>query len=178
MFCTKCGKQTDKGDKFCPVCGEKLTKGQVDDNTKIKNVEEKGEKVEVQKLEGVGGWLALFGFGIFAAPIFILFSIFDGPQLYGSLDVFFNIVIISGYVWLDYLMIKKRKIFKKWFLGFYIFLIILNGLIALGANIDSYRYSKAEWLEINSAPFITLLYAVVWSLYLWNSKRVKNTFVN
>jgi hypothetical protein len=131
-----------------------------------------------QKLEGFSGWLTLFGLGIFVTPIFIIYSILSEPGAYDGLGIFFNILIIIGYIWLNYLMVKRRKVFKKWFLGIGIAQIVLTGLIAMEVNIESSLYSQSELSDINTSAFRTLFYVIVWSLYLWNSKRVKNTFIN
>jgi len=148
-----------------------------DEQPKAKQAENQPKK-EPQKIEGFNGWLVLFGLGIFVTPIFIFFSMITEPEAYDGLGIFFNILIIIGYIWLNYLMVKRRKVFKKWFLGIGIAQIVLTGLIAISANSESYLYSQSELSDINTSAFRTLFYIVVWSLYLWNSKRVKNTFIN
>ena len=100
------------------------------------------------------------------------------PHSYDSLGVFFNILIALGYIWLNYLMMKRRKIFKKWFVGIGVFQIILIGIVALAANSNQSLYSQSELTDINTSALRTLFYVMIWSIYLWNSKRVKNTFVN
>ena len=83
--------------------------------------------------------------------------------------------------------IKRRKLLIK----FYVYLkcspfppdnilkkMIESGLVALGANSDPSVFSESELSNINTSAFRTLFYVIVWSLYLWNSKRAKNTFIN
>lgn len=174
MFCKKCGTKNDDSYKFCPKCGEKYyLNNQVDENNQAatKNKSE-------QKIEGFSGWLALFGLGVFVTPIVIFFQIIVEPQSYDGLDIFFNVLIILFYIWLNYLMIKRKKVFKEWFVGISILQIVLVGLIALVANSESSLYSQSELSDINTSFFRTIFYVLVWSLYLWNSKRVKNTFIN
>ena len=173
--CEYCAEEVQDDAKKCKHCGEWLEKdeGQLE----TKQTENRFEK-EPQKLEGFSGWLALFGLGILAFPIFVVFLMFAEPEAYDGLGIFFNILIVLGYVWLNYLMVKRKKVFKKWFLGIGIFQIILVGLIALGANSESSLYSQSELSDINTSVFRTLFYVTVWSLYLWNSKRVKNTFID
>lgn len=172
--CEYCAEEVQDDAKKCKHCGEWLQK----DSEQTKKVEsiEKQPKEKTQKLEGFSGWLAWFGLGIFVTPIFIFFSMIIEPETYDNLGIFFNILIIIGYIWLIYLMVKRRKIFRKWFLGIGTFQIILIGLIAIGANSESYLYSQTELSDINTSAFRTLFYVIIWSLYLWNSKRVKNTF--
>jgi hypothetical protein len=173
--CEYCAEEVQEDAKKCKHCGEWLQKDE--EQPKAKQTKDQPKK-EPQKLEGFSGWLALFGLGIFAAPIFIFFSIITEPEAYDGLGIFFNILIIAGYIWLNYLMVKRRKVFKKWFLGIGVAQIILTGLIALGANSESYLYSQSELSDINTSAFRTLFYVIVWALYLWNSKRAKNTFIN
>lgn len=75
-------------------------------------------------------------------------------------------------------MVKRRKIFKKWFLGVGIFQILLTSLIALVASSDTSAFSESELSDINTSVIQTIIYVTIWSLYLWNSKRAKNTFIN
>lgn len=174
MYCPKCGFELPSESKFCPKCGEKYSLN----NQAAENKQTVTKDKPKQKLEGFGGWLALFGLGVFATPIFIFLQMVVEPEAYDGLDIFFNILIIFAYAWLTYLMVKRRKIFKKWFLGVGIFQVLLTGLIALGANSDTSLFSESELSDINTSAFRTLFYVIIWALYLWNSQRAKNTFIN
>jgi len=189
MYCSECGKKVSKNAKFCNHCGQKVDDNkmqevaqqetsQVATNFTTSEKNKKGVNQNKQKLEGFSGWLALFGLGILVTPISIFFSTIIESQSYDSWGIFLNILIIMGYIWLNYLMIKKKKIFKKWFIRIGISQIILVGLITLVINSESYFHSQAELYEINLEFFRLLFYVVIWSLYLCNSKRVKNTFIN
>ena len=134
-------------------------------------------KKDSQKLEGFGGWLALFAFKIYITPIVILGSIV-WPGEHNSLEIFLNILIIIAYIWLNYLMTKRKRTYKKWFLGIGIIMIIIFWSIALIANGSSSLYTQSQLHHINTVAFWELFNVIVWSLYLWNSKRVKNTFIN
>lgn len=72
-----------------------------------------------QKLEDFGGWLALFGLGVFAVSIFIVLQLILEPRDYDAPDVFLNVLIILLYVWLDYLMINRKKHSKMVLMGRY-----------------------------------------------------------
>lgn len=172
--CEYCAEEVQDDARKCKHCGEWLEKNEK--QTKIKQAGSQLKK-ESQKLEGFSGWLALFGLGIFANPIIIVFSIISESGVYDDLGIFLNFLIIIAYIWLNYLMVKRRKVFKNWFLGIGIAQIILNGLVAIGANSDN-SFSQSELSDANALAVRTLFYVVIWSLYLWNSKRAKNTFIN
>jgi|GEM_PF-6175925 len=143
---------------------------------KCEHCDEQSKK-ELQKLEGFHGWLAVFGFSIFVTPIFIIYSLLTDLEAYDGVGIIFNILIVIAYIWLNYLMVKTRKEFKKWFLGIGITRIVLVGIIAIGDNYVL-PYSKSELFNMSVIAFQTIFYVTVCSLYLWNSKRVKNTFIN
>ncbi len=173
--CEYCAEKVQEDAKKCKHCGEWLQKDE--EHPKVKQAEDHSSK-ESQKLEGFSGWLGLFGLGIFLTPIFILFSMLSEPLAYDAFSVLVNIIIILGHIWLSYLMVKRRKVLKKWFLGIGIARIVLFGLIAIGANSYSSLFSQSELSDINASAVRILIYVTVWSLYLWNSKRAKNTFIN
>ncbi|MDD3679197.1 MAG: DUF2569 family protein [Patescibacteria group bacterium] len=162
--CDYCSKEIQEGEEKCKHCGNLVKEENKEDKTK--------------KKEGFSGWLALFGLGVFATPIIILLQIIVEPEAYDSVGMFLNILIVIAYAWLAYLMVKRRKIFKKWFLGVGIFQILLTSLIALVANSDTSAFSESELSDINTSVIQTIIYVTIWSLYLWNSKRAKNTFIN
>ncbi len=136
-------------------------------------------------LEGFGGWLLLLGFGVFYSvalslvDLLVNFSKFKGIDYPTVLQVF----ILLSQVWLVYLMVKRKRIFRKWFLGFGIVMIIITGFhtfyaaafttnIATGADVT---VEKVQGLYTTLSG--TILYTIIWNLYLWKSKRSKNTFI-
>lgn len=173
--CHYCAEKIQDDAKKCKYCGEWIKGNDGQQEYKEKSNEQSKAK---QKKEGFSGWLALFGLGVFATPIFIFLQIVVEPEAYDGLGMFLNVLIIFAYVWLTYLMLKRKKIFKKWFLGVGIFQVILTGLIAIGANSDKSVFSESELSDINVSVFKAIFYVIIWSIYLWNSDRAKNTFIN
>ena len=105
-ICEYCAEEIQVDAKKCKHCGEWLQKN--DEMTEVRQSENQPPE-EPQKLEGFSGWLALFGLGIFVTPILIFLKIITDPESYDGLGIFFNVLIITGYIWLNYLMAKKKK---------------------------------------------------------------------
>ena len=84
---------------------------------------------------------------------------FDAYSLGGS-----TVAIIAS-AWLIYLMVKKKKSFKKWFL----IINVIGSVLLIMIFIYDGEYGEDTIKQV--------LYTIVWSLYLWKSKRAKNTFI-
>lgn len=139
---------------------------------------ESKDKKESKKIESFGFWLSLLGFGIFYTPLSIIIQIMIGMESYDIFDMFYDFLILTGYIWLVYLMIKRRKGFKKWFIimaSTQITLIIL-GFIAISS--ESSLYSESELSVINSDATRSIIILFIWILYLVKSKKVKKVFIN
>jgi hypothetical protein len=192
--CKFCAEEIQEDAQKCKHCGEWLDTEKNNERPEAKrkidglaggsinkDEEKKTTKEEPlndnNELKGIGGWLAFLGFGLFAAPIFMIFSLLANLGEYEGLDVLINLLIISSYAWLNYLLVKNKKVFIKWFIAVGIFQIVLYTVIAVGASSQKYLYTEEELQDINVAAARTFFYLLVWSIYLYRSKRVKNTFV-
>ena len=138
------------------------------------------EKVEASK-GGFGGWL------VFPMLWVIFFPIYTFLFLLGYTGEDSTTVIISGlltviipYIWLNYLMFRKKKLFAKAY-------IIINSLpfLLFGYNIvESYITLKGPTPPLGIYLLPAIVYLVVLVLfialaaYLLKSGRAKNTFVN
>ena len=149
-------------------------------------------------LEGIGGWLILVGFALCLTPIIrvsTLYQTWEGyfsaavwqavamPQggsyhpLYGPmliLEMLGNIFFLGLNLLALRLFFTRRKGFPKLYIaylvGFAIFLILDDVGCEL---IPSLKSSGKDHTEAIRAAF----YAILWSLYMIKSKRVKATFI-
>lgn len=147
-----------------------------------------GEKKEVK---GIGGWLSLFVFMLFASIfLHLVLAIIDigaiieettltGPYLYGFLffNILFYLFIIIFAIITIYAFLKLKA--NAVSLGkMYLILIFLTNLIVvafsilIGEPIDA----QASYFDNSITIFRSMLFSVIWFLYLTYSKRVKNTY--
>jgi hypothetical protein len=150
------------------------------------------------QLQGLGGWLILVGFALCLTPIIrvsTLYQTWEGyfsaavwqavamPQggsyhpLYGPmliLEMLGNIFFLGLNLLALRLFFTRRKGFPKLYIaylvGFAIFLILDDVGCEL---IPSLKSSGKDHTEAIRAAF----YAILWSLYMIKSKRVKATFI-
>lgn len=54
--------------------------------------------------------------------------------------------------------------------------LVLKGRVV--QRVKDAAFSESELSDINTSVIQTIIYVTIWSLYLWNSKRAKNTFIN
>ena len=129
-------------------------------------------------LEGFGGWLLLLGFGVFITVYLSLVDLLSNFSILGAnFFTILKVLILLSQVWLLYLMVKRKRIFRKWFLGLGIVMIIITGVAAaVTSNIPDVL--TVEQVQDFYTTFLgTVFYTIIWSLYLWKSKRSKNTFI-
>jgi len=131
------------------------------------------------ELEGFSGWLALFAFGIMITPIVFIFQFITEQETYGAggFTIGLYIILVLFAIWINYLMFKRKKVFKKWFVAFALFNMIITGLSVVGANTEAYLYTEEQMLDINISFWRDVFYGVIWTLYLWFSRRARNTFI-
>ena len=151
-------------------------------------------------LEGLGGWLALVGFGLIVSPLRLLIFtlqtyaplVRDGslraiatpqsPDFHPALaaivviQALANVFCFAFGIWLIVLFFQKSRRFPPRYVALAAFsvAIIIADALALG-SLGIGSPWDAETVREFSRSLITLL---VWGPYMFMSKRVKNTFVH
>lgn len=159
------------------IHGDELKKHPIDTiipSKKTKNT----PKEPSGKIEGFSIWLNLLGVGIMLTPLSIIVLVMLDMEAYDALGIFINFLLVIAYIWLSYLMIQRKTIFKKAFIIIGLLQVIVLGLIAIGANSESSLYSTSELSEINLASGRSIFSLIIWTLYLVRSKKVKRIFIN
>jgi len=171
------GKNFFKKSSIEIIHGDDLKKQPIDTIISSKKTRKTPKETSV-KIEGFSVWLNLLGVGIMLTPLSIIFSVMLDMEAYDALGIFINFLLVIAYIWLSYLMIQRKKIFKKAFIIIGLMQVILLGLIAIGANSESSLYSASELSEINSASGRSIFLLIIWTLYLERSRKVKKIFIN
>ena len=147
-------------------------------------------------LKGLGGWLIIVAirliFGLISSLLLVFSSaiVFMGwSQLTNPdsnfyienlnwiypIEIGINLIIIFFSIYLLYLFFTKNYKFPSSMICLEFFVIIFNLL----DRFITYQFTTFK-LEIRDIVIITnsTLWGIIWILYMLNSVRVKNTFVN
>jgi len=124
------------------------------------------ESIDEQAPQGLGGWLALWGFGMIMTVIFFAVQFVQAIQADSSFDIVFSAILIAVTFYLIYLYFAKKQAFPK----LAITLISLNLLLCIFDFL-----TEPDTLRDLVRGFGQ---AVIWIPYLMISKRVKATFIN
>ncbi|GHE30218.1 DUF3857 domain-containing protein [Sphingobacterium griseoflavum] len=146
--------------------------------------------------ENIGGWLIFLGLGLFFTPIRVFLmamlpygfsaqvwsatETFQGPLAafylpFIAFEFVTNTVIIflSGYCL--YLFLKKRDLFPQTVFLMFIFQLVT---VILDTAVASLLFSGQPDFESDPSEMIrSVLFAIIWILYVLKSTRVKGTFV-
>lgn len=156
---------------------------------------------EEQRLQGLGGWLVLVGFGLCLAPIIRLVTIglhWEGffsihvwqmvampnganyHPLYGPLliyEILGNTVILGVNLLALGLFFSKRRGFPR----IYITFILLNALFLLLDDIASAQIPYLQTADTRDSSYResarAIFYALIWTAYMLRSRRVRLTFI-
>ncbi|MCX6742067.1 MAG: DUF2569 family protein [Candidatus Pacearchaeota archaeon] len=173
-FCAQCKRPITIGDPFCKNCGRKLGKRPVSP----KDIPEATTKEK--RVQGLGGWLVLLQIGFYWSIFAILDALCNG-FLNEPASSFALIYVIGYAILLPIAMVLfygKRKLFPLFFiiLLWVNFLYMITNGFSFPPLTDMQLFSLYLKLSlIGSVSSFSI--AIIWTLYLTKSKRVKNTFV-
>lgn len=156
------------------------------DDLETENHNFENEVPDVEKLKGVGGWLAFLIIGlVFIGPIINAFQFYFGVieqrevifaninDTHSNIYEIFAWIMFSLYISLMIfagLMLYKRH--KKSTIPIVIGLIWLFGPVASGLILLA-EYDR----EVLISLVRSIIYSSIWTAYLLMSKRVKNTYI-
>jgi len=139
------------------------------------------------RLNGLGGWLVLVGFGLVVSPIISIYGLWtdlqfvanrlhqlqawDDETLFVILFDFITAVFLAGLVYLNILFFKKKKIFPKYFMLF----LVINFAVSLLKYWAS--PSGAVQTALAGTVGMSFIEGIVWVSYFLTSRRVEATFV-
>lgn len=118
-----------------------------------------------EKLKGISGWLDLWFIYFIVVGVGILLFTIASPFIINKVDLSsLNIIsILAGIIGLGFLIWTIISFFSKK----KIFILLVTIFLAVSLLSDAYRHKT-----------IFALIDIVWLVYFYKSKRVKNTFVN
>ena len=175
--CKKCGEVVgalEMKDGLCVNCLPPESAKELKESIDYDNMMKINAKEE--DIAGIKGWLKFLFIMIILniiSALLIVFKIIDISYMPNSeyLYIASIITIIFG-TYLIYLMIKRKAIFPKVYIGatiiFMVHIIIKD--LFLGAD----YFEKKDVIRL----IISIATNIAWILYMLNSKRVKATFVN
>jgi ribosomal protein L40E len=147
-------------------------------------------------LKGVDGWLLFFCLSLMLGPIAYLpytiktyFEIKEGYILLPMKDIILNVDIVltilisflSAYAGWNLWKIRPNaiyltRLYLNIILIYSVFTFILITILFLVSNIPFDAFSQFIYGAILKETILSVVYVVIWKLYLKNSERVKNTF--
>lgn len=149
-------------------------------------------------LEGFQGWLLYFivisiiafSFDIYSLIALVndvmsnndFLTIFDlsynsGLKSYIVLELFGGIAFLIWNLYIFRLIYFKKKITKRAWIFFQVAKLIFQ-VICFEFIKETFELNNEEFFKISGDISRTLLFTILLTIYLFNSKRVKNTFVN
>lgn len=203
MYCNNCGKHNPADSNFCKSCGAELKKmtsehkpAPAEHSTTTAHEKNHKHKKDENVKGGLSGWLALVGLGLIITPIIQGYGLISYIPLFNQtydipgymtllqLEFVASLIIVAGSLYLLYLYFKKNVNFPKYYIIFLIatavYTVIDHMLLgSLTAPTPEQQKVITDTLSENSSEVArAVFFAIVWSAYMLNSKKVKATFVN
>lgn len=175
MNCKHCDNKLANDAKFCNKCGKPIEV-------------EKKEKIEIK---GIGGWLSFFLFGLFVS---IIINLIAGiSDISGILETagltktwiyslaFLDVLYFGGLIAFTIYTIRAFSKLKENAVSLgkmYLIMIFSTNLISVIFSLFTGEPIATETSYLDSSQMVvrSLVFSVIWFLYLTFSKRVNNTF--
>ncbi len=156
---------------------------------------------EENNLEGIGGWLIIVALGLVITPVRIIILIIttypeifstgtwealttQGSDVYNPLwapillgEIVINIGLISVWIYMGYLFIKRKRIFPNWYISIAVFSLvyIIADSFAVKLVLPNEPVFDPDTVKELSR---SLVMVIIWVPYMLVSKRVRATFIN
>lgn len=149
----------------------------------------KRNNVQNLEIEGIGGWLILLAYFIVGSFVVYFFRLINitinaflnliSTLIYATNKIlaFTTIIELIGYLFLFlltsyilYLFFWRKKEFPRCMNIFFISNLCFQVIVLF--------FNSLLKIESNNSITIPFIFAIIWSLYLTKSARVKNTFKN
>lgn len=134
------------------------------------------------ELNGIDGWLIFIVLGLVMTAasgivyFFNYFSIMCPVNIRLGIEMGIQILVnIAGSVWILVMLYRRKILFRK----LYIIQMIVGGIYLLLLFIFSDKYLSDAYFSTDTiiGLAITTIRSVICIIYLYKSKRVKNTFI-
>lgn len=151
---------------------------------------------EEPEYDKIGGWLIVLIISMVLTTIRILYSFFETGYLTREIwdsdiyahyfpgyvhkmlvtgEILLNIVTIVGFIYCIYLISKRRDLFPQTMIGVLAIMFLSNVVLTV---FYFFHMGNNEGSDVISSNMKNIFYSTLWGLYIYNSTRVKGTFVN
>jgi Protein of unknown function (DUF2569) len=135
--------------------------------------------------KGIGGWLILPAVGTVASPFVMAYSAFQSGSAWNSspstditifiaMETLFNLGLMVAWTVAVFQLFNHKRSYPKSF-------VALFAILLVGTLLDAYIATTIFDLSLDSSDVRgmvrTGLGLAIWGPYMFNSKRVRNTFV-
>ena len=207
MYCSQCSAWYPATTSFCDVCGRPLVASSSSASAQ-QSVNSARIPTRKEAVEGIGGWLILVGISLVVGPLMQAYLTlvdarpftngaargFNNPHSAAyipgyvgllKLEIGAHIVFLIAIAWVLVLFINKSRSFPYTYVGVF---AALNAYALIRHLVFSHEVARSsEYMQQGMGAalylgrfeiFVSFVGLMLWSLYMFKSKRVNATFVN
>jgi len=151
---------------------------------------------EEPEYHSVGGWLILLIISMVITTLRVAYNFFESGYLtqeiwesyrytsyfpdyvhkiFVASEILLNIILLMGFIYCIYLFSKKRDLFPQTMIVVLAVMFLSNVVFTF---FNYFYMSNILAPDVISTNVKNIIYSVLWGMYLYNSERVKGTFVN